>query len=72
MPLDTSTEAAHVQTETHRALGGQRRLQLACQMSEAVRELARARIRSKHPEFDESATRDWLIWELYGVRRNRR
>ena len=70
MPLDTSAEAAHVQTEIHRALGGPRRLQLACQMSETVRELARARIRSKHPEFDESATRDWLTWELYGVRRN--
>lgn len=70
MPLDTSAEAAHVQTEIHRALGGPRRLQLACQMSETVRDLARARIRSKHPEFDESATRDWLIWELYGVRRN--
>ena len=72
MPLDTSAEAAHVQTEIHLALGGPRRLQLACQMSETVRDLARARIRSKHPEFDEPATRDWLTWELYGVRRNGR
>jgi hypothetical protein len=59
-----------IQTEIRRALGGPRRLELACEMSESVRELARARIRSKHPEFDESATRDWLTWELYGVRRN--
>ena len=72
MPLDTSGEAAHVQTEIHRALGGPRRLQLACQMSEAVRDLARARIHFKHPELDETATRDWLTWELYGVRRNSR
>lgn len=72
MALDTSTEAARVQTEIHRGLGGPRRLELACQMSETVRELARARIRSKHPEFDEAAIRDWLIWELYGVRRNDR
>ena len=72
MPLDTSVEATRVQTEIHRALGAPRRLELACQMSETVRELARARIRSKHPEFDESATRDWLTWELYGVRRNHR
>ena len=72
MLLDTSVEAARVQTEIHRALGAPRRLQLACQLSEAVRDLARARIRSKHPEFDETATRDWLIWELYGVRRNGR
>ena len=70
MPLDTSAEAAQIQTEINRALGGPRRLQLACQISETVRELARSRIRSKHPEFDESAIRDWLTWELYGVRRN--
>ena len=72
MPLDTSVDAARVQTEIHRALGAPRRLQLACQMSDTVRDLARARIRSKHPEFDESATSDRLIWELYGVRRNGR
>ena len=72
MPLDTSIEAAQVQTKIHRALGAAARLQLACQLSESVRELARARIRSKHPEFDESATRDWLTWELYGVRRTSR
>jgi hypothetical protein len=72
MPLDTSAEAAQIQTEIRRALGGAGRLELACQMSESVRELARARIRSKHPEFDESASRNWLTWELYGVRRNHR
>lgn len=72
MPLDTSVEAAGVQTEIHRKLGGPRRLELACQLSETVRELARARIRSKHPEFDDSAVHDWLTWELYGVRRNDR
>ena len=72
MPLDTSIEASRVQSEIQRALGGGRRLQIACQMSESVRELCRARIRSKHPEFDEPTINDWLIWELYGVRRNRR
>ena len=70
MPLDTSAEAGHVQTKIHRRLGAPRRFEIACQLSETVRELARARIRSKHPEFDEAAIRDWLIWELYGVRRN--
>ncbi len=72
MPLDTSAEAARVQTEIHRRLGGPRRVEIAGQLSETVRELARARIRSKHPEFDEAAIRDRLIWELYGVRRNHR
>ena len=36
MPLETSAEAAHVQTEMHRALRGPRRLQIACQMSETL------------------------------------
>ena len=72
MVLDTSIEASRVQSEIHRALGGPRRLQLACKMSESVRELCRARIRTKHPEFDDSTINDWLIWELYGVRRNGR
>ncbi len=70
MNLDTSSEAARVQTEIHRRLGAARRLEIACEISESVRQLACVRIRSKHPEFDETAIRDQLIWELYGVRRN--
>jgi hypothetical protein len=70
MSADTSFEARQVQTDVYRKLGPLRRFEIACQMSESVRDLARARIRAKHPEFDEAAVRDTLIWELYGVRRN--
>jgi hypothetical protein len=72
MSLDTSTEAARIQAAVYRRLGGSRRFEIACEMSMAVRELARARIRAKHPELDEDAIRDLLIWELYGVRRGAR
>ena len=72
MILDTSIEASRVQSEAHRALGGPRRVQIACRMSESVRALCRHRIRAKHPEFDDAAVNDWLIWELYGIRRQRR
>jgi len=71
MLSDTSSEARQIQTSIHRKLGDPRRLELAVNMSEMVRELARARIRAKHPEFDETAVRAELIWELYGVRRDR-
>ena len=68
---DTSTEAARIQAAVHRGMGGVRKFLMACQMSDSVRAIARARIKSLHPEFDEIEIRDELIWELYGVRRGR-
>jgi hypothetical protein len=66
---DTSIEAARIQALVHRRMGGPRKLLIACQMSDAVRAMACARIRSRHPELNERGIRDELIWELYGVRR---
>ena len=68
---DTSSDAARVQALVHRRMGGPRKLMMACQMSDAVRAMAIARIRSRHPELNEREIRDELIWELYGVRRGR-
>ena len=72
MSFDTSEEAAQAQDEALRRLGPAGRFRLACQMSETVREFARARIRAQHPEFNDAQVRDQLIWELYGVRRDSR
>jgi hypothetical protein len=69
--LDTTPEAMQVQAEVHRRLGGFRKLLIACRMSDSIRDMARARIRTQHPDFDEIAVRDELIWELYGYRRQR-
>lgn len=69
--FDTTPEAARVQAVVHRKLGVGRRFELACEMSDAVRSIVRARIRGKHPEYDESAVKDELMWELYGFRRKR-
>jgi hypothetical protein len=68
---DTSSDVARVQALVHRRMGGPRKLMMACQMSDAVRAMASARIRSRHPELNEREIRDELIWELYGVRRGR-
>jgi hypothetical protein len=68
---DTSIEAARIQALVHRRMGGARKLLMACQMSDAVRAMATARIRARHPELNERDIRDELIWELYGVRRGR-
>ena len=69
MRLDTAPDIFLMQAAIYRRLGAQRRLELACQMSETVRDLARARIRAKHPDLDETGIREVLIWELYGIRR---
>jgi len=49
---DTSAEAVKIQDAVHRRLTGAARLRIALDMSETVRELARARLRSQHPEWD--------------------
>jgi len=48
---DTSPEAARVQLAALRAMSGSRRAEIALEMSEAVRQTARAGIRSRHPEY---------------------
>jgi hypothetical protein len=68
---DTSAEAAEVLAGVHRRLSGPRKVLIACQMSDSVREMARTRIRARMPDLDENSVREQLIWELYGVRRQR-
>lgn len=65
---DTSAEAVRVQAAVHRKMGGVRKFLMACKMSDSVRAIACDGIRARHPEFDEVAVRDELIWELYGIR----
>lgn len=66
---DTMPEAKEVQTAAYRRMGAERRVMVALDLSETVRELARTRIRNMHPDFDERAVEDELLWELYGFRR---
>jgi hypothetical protein len=53
----TGIEAAALQAAVHRRMGGVRKLALVIEMSSSVRELALARIRARHPELDEAASR---------------
>ena len=68
---DTTPEARDVRTAVYRKMGGARRVEIAFELSELVRDLARARIRRQHPAFDDRAVEDELLWELYGFRRSR-
>ncbi len=68
MTRDTTAEARRTQLEIHRRLGPAGRLELACELSVAVRELALDRLRAAHPDWDEDQRRDALMHELYGIR----
>ncbi len=65
--LDTSREAAEVQTAIQRRLGMQGRFRLAVEMSEAVRAFAKSGIRVRHPHLDERAVAAELRRVLYGA-----
>lgn len=65
--LDTTPDAAAVQTEIHRRLGAEGRLRLAGQMSEVARSFAKAGIIARHPGLDEAGVAAELIRQLYGV-----
>lgn len=51
---DTSPDAQMVQLEIQRSMTGEQRLQLAMEMSEFARELARAGIRHDHPQWSDT------------------
>lgn len=56
-PSDTAPEAARVQLAALRAMSGSRRAEIALEMSEAVRQTARAGIRTRHPEYTQEQVR---------------
>ena len=52
---DTSAAALAAQLQVYRSMSGEQRLLLALDMSLFARELAKARIRQEHPDWDERA-----------------
>lgn len=58
---DTTPEAAAVQLEILRKMTGEQRMMLAYEMSMFTRELAKAGIRHRHPDWSEGQVdREWL------------
>ena len=50
MASDTSPDAAHIQQEIFRRMSPAERLRMALEMSESIRNFARAGLRSRRPE----------------------
>ena len=65
---DTSPKAAAVQLQLYRAAGPARRVQIAVELSDVVRELALEGIHRRHPEYSEREVAQAFLAMLYGDR----
>lgn len=67
-PLDTADDALKVQRSALSELGADQRLRTALEMSEAVRHLRLAGLRSRHPDATEPELVARFVAEAHGVR----
>jgi len=63
---DTTAEAAAAQLAVYRRMTPAQRGEIALEMSEAARELAKTGIRMRHPDYSETEVRYALFRLLYG------
>lgn len=65
-PSDTTEEAREVQIGAYRAMTPSQRVEIALQLSDDVRALARAGVRRRHPELDEQGVHHEFLRILCG------
>lgn len=65
--MDTSPEVDRRQADAHRALGPTGRVEMAVELSDAVRELRLAGLRSTYPEATREELMKRFISELHGI-----
>jgi hypothetical protein len=53
LPSDTSLEAIRIQHTIYRRMPPEKRLRLACQMSDSIRAVAADGVRARHPDYTE-------------------
>jgi hypothetical protein len=66
MPFDTVPEAATIQEGIFRQMTTAQRLRLALEMSESLRNIALAGLRSRHPELNADELSRELLRIMYG------
>ncbi len=66
--LDTTAEAASVQTQAQRRLGAAGRFRTAVEMSELTRSLAKAGLRTRRPDLNDRQLDQELLLQLYGFK----
>lgn len=67
MPFDTSPAAEEIQRDIFRRMTTEQRLRLALEMSESVRNIALAGLRSRRPDLDADGLSRELMRIMYGV-----
>jgi hypothetical protein len=63
---DTTPRAAATQLQLYREAGPSRRVQVAVDLSDAVRQTTLAGIRRRNPQFSEREVRDAFLCIVYG------
>jgi hypothetical protein len=66
IPLDTTLEAARVQRDVLMAMGPERRLEVAAQLSDSVRACVVAGVRMRCPDYDEEQVRRAVLRIVLG------
>jgi len=66
LPRDTDLAAHRVQIAAYRALSPQQRAEIAAELSQVARAMAREGIRLRHPSYTEAEVSQELIHLLYG------
>lgn len=68
MPTTDTSPAAHLlQIQLYREAGPTRRVEIAAEMSDTLRELARAGVRLRHPRFSETEVTREVLRIFYGL-----
>ena len=65
-PRDTTERAAAIAAELNRAAGPERRFLQALELSDLLHDMARAQLRSRHPECSENEITRMLTIRLHG------
>ena len=65
-PRDTSAEAHEIQLEIYRAMAPERRVEVAFELSDSIRQVAVDGIRQRHPEYSDGEVRRAVVALIYG------
>jgi len=68
---DTTPRAAAIHLELYRQAGPSRRVQIAVELSDAIRDTALAGIRRRHPEYSEREVERSFLQMVYGFSKER-
>lgn len=64
--LDTSARVAAIHIQLYRAAGEAKRAEIMADLSDALRDLAAAGVRQRHPEYDDDQVRQEVLAVFYG------